>query len=129
MLVRCKVNLGDLYRGKQNFRVAERYYQSALQDYRRMPSVGIGLVNWSQGYLHVMQEELDSALIHFQIVKTIADRLGNVFAQGAIYNGRGCNSEGKYSEALHFAEGPWITQNGIIPISRFLGRFHHDPSV
>jgi tetratricopeptide (TPR) repeat protein len=108
MIVRCKVNLGDLYRGKQNFRVAERYYQSALQDYRRTHSdFGIGLVNWSQGYLHVMQEELDSALVHFQKVKTIADRLGNVFAQGAIYNEMAGLQlrRGKYSEALYFARG------------------------
>lgn len=108
MLVRCKVNLGDLYRGKMNFRVAERYYQSALQDYRRTHSdFGIGLVNWSQGYLHVMQLELDSALVHFQIVKTIADTLDNVFAQGAIYNEMAGLQlrRGKFSEALYFARG------------------------
>ncbi|WP_158550000.1 tetratricopeptide repeat-containing sensor histidine kinase [Runella aurantiaca] len=107
MIVRCKVNMGDLYRGKSNFRVAERYYQSALQDYYRTHSdFGIGLVNWSQGYLHVMQHELDSALAHFQKVEKIAYKLDNVFAQAAIYNEMAGLQlrRGRFSEALRLAQ-------------------------
>jgi NarL family two-component system sensor histidine kinase LiaS len=107
MIVRCKVNMGDLYRGKSNFRVAERYYQSALQDYHRTHSdFGIGLVNWSQGYLHVMQHELDSALAHFQKVEKIAHKLDNVFAQAAIYNEMAGLQlrRGEFSEALLLAQ-------------------------
>ena len=107
MIVRCKVNMGDLYRGKSNFRVAERYYQSALQDYHRTHSdFGIGLVNWSQGYLYVMQHELDSALAHFQKVEKIAYKLDNVFAQAAIYNEMAGLQlrRGRFSEALRLAQ-------------------------
>ena len=122
MVVRCKVNFGDIYRGQQDFVQATYYYQSALKDYQRAKSdFGIGLVNWSLGYQKVMQNDLDSAIIHFQKVKVIADKLENVFAQGAIFN----EMAGLYLRRDQFKEAIYYAQEAL----KYSKKYHSSQQI